>query len=94
MNSSLLPNDIEDLDGLELKDQVTKIKEYIEYMREQLQWYSTVTDKAEGNFIQGVVTYYGVSNSPNTQPSSWSTECPQLEDGVHEGNKKRHHDEI
>lgn len=81
MNSSLLPNDIEDLDGLELKDQVTKIKEYIEYMREQLQWYSSVTDKAEGGFVQSVTTYYGVSSSPTTPPSSWSTECPQIEDG-------------
>ena len=81
MNSSLLPNDIEDIDGLELKDQVTKIKEYIEYMREQLQWYAGVTGKAEGEFVQGVTTYYGKSNSPNTPPSQWSTEAPTISDG-------------
>lgn len=81
MNSSLLPNDIEDLDGLELKDQVTKIKEYIEYMREQLQWYAGVTGKAEGEYVQGVTTYYGKSNSPNTPPSQWSTEAPSISDG-------------
>jgi len=81
MNSSLLPNDIEDLDGLELKDQVTKIKEYIEYMREQLQWYAGVTGKAESEYVQGVTTYYGKSTSPNIPPSQWSTEAPSISDG-------------
>lgn len=81
MRSSLLPNDIQDIEGLELKEQVKVIKEYIEYMREQLQWYSGVTDRAEGEYVQGITTYYGKSNSPNTPPSQWSTEAPTISDG-------------
>lgn len=81
MNSSLLPNDIQDIDGLELKEQVKVLKDYIEYMREQLQWFSSVTDKNEEGFVQSVTTYYGVSTSQTTPPSQWSTEAPVVSDG-------------
>lgn len=81
MNSSLLPNDIQDIDGLELKEQVKVLKDYIEYMREQLQWFSSVTDKNEEGFVQSVTTYYGVSSSPSVPPSEWSTEPPEVEEG-------------
>lgn len=81
MNSSLLPNDIQDIDGLELKEQVKVLKDYIEYMREQLQWFSSVTDKNEEGFVQSVTTYYGVSSSPSVPPSEWSTEPPEVQEG-------------
>ena len=81
MNSSLLPNDIQDIEGLELKEQVKVLKDYIEYMREQLQWFSGVTNKAEEGFVQSVTTYYGVSTSASIPPSEWSTDPPEVGEG-------------
>lgn len=81
MKSSLLANEIQDLEGLELKEQVKVLKEYIEYMREQLRWYNDVTDKAGDEYVQGVTTYYGKSTSSNIQPTQWSKEAPEISDG-------------